>query len=135
MSYIMQIKNYFSVKFLLIGLFPLILGACSLPRAVAMLEELTDQKQNDVKQFTRYDVNSELILNMGTAPAVTTNWPDNKKQILRLATDDKVNITIWNSSLSSLFLTEGQKNVTLPPIRINKKGEIYNKIVTFLCPL
>lgn len=125
MDYNMKTKNYILVKFLLIGFISLTLGACSLPRAVAMLEELTDQKPNDVKQFKRYDVNSELILNMDTAPTVTTNWPSNKKQTLRLATDDKVNITIWNSSLSSLFLTAGQKNVTLPSIRINKKGEIY----------
>mgnify|MGYP000885082454 CR=1 FL=1 len=116
---------YFLFKYLTIGVFCIILGACSLPRGTAMLEELMVQKPKDIKQFKRYDVTSELISKLENSKSEPVVWPKNETQTYRLAPGEMVHITIWNSSSSSLFLIQGQKNVTLPAMRINQVGEIF----------
>lgn len=116
-SMIVIIRNYILILFILL------IGACSLPRGTGLLGELAPDSEG---KFTKYQVNSELLKTFPYLAESTRSkaphWPKENKFDQTLKQGDVVTSTIWDASSSSLFVVAGQKNTTLPPMKINVDG-------------
>ncbi|MEL6586204.1 MAG: polysaccharide biosynthesis/export family protein [Pseudomonadota bacterium] len=106
------------------------LAACSLPRGAAVQSEVLDASDDAAAGFAVYPVTRAFLPSVAKWPAIgeaglgwITHSHGSRGQ--QLAVGDIVNVTVWDSSDSSLLTGPGQQQVELPNIRIGANGAIF----------
>jgi polysaccharide biosynthesis/export protein len=104
------------------------LVGCFVPRGTGLVQEITHQDSAKPENFNTHTVDSEFIeqyLKKTKSKARTQfSWPEGHKAQRVIKPGDTFKISIWETASSSLYLTLGQKNITLPLIRVNHEGYI-----------
>ena len=107
----------------------LILSACTLPRGAPITSEILRGAELPDADFVAYEITRETLKEISKWPANTqvqaAKWLDEEATTMRLGPGDALELIIWDTSNSSLFVSPGQKFIPLPALRLDERGRVF----------